>query len=70
MLQKTKKHSMIWEMCVFVTMESAVFMRKEFLEKMFFHRENKRPQTKTNVRHIYRICFEQNEIFGLETIGC
>ena len=50
-----ENHSIVWWMFMSVTMESAVFMRRNYLNNCQFHREYKRSQIKTNVRHIYKI---------------
>ena len=49
-----EKHSMIWGMFMTVTMESAVFMGKNYLNNCQSI-ENKKSHTETNVRHIYEI---------------
>ena len=65
-----EKHSIIWGMFMSVTMESAVFMGKNYRKQLSFHRVYKRSHIKTNVRHIYKkLVSEQDEISGLETIG-
>ena len=51
-----EKHSLIWGMFMTVTMESAVFMGKNYLNnKLSIHCEYNRSHTQTNVRHIYKI---------------
>ena len=50
-----EKHSMIWEMFMTVTMESAVFMGKNYLNNCHSIANTKDLHTQTNVRHIYEI---------------
>ena len=49
-------------------MESAVF-RARTTKQMSIHCKHDRSYTQTNVRHIYKLVSEQDEISGLETIG-
>ena len=50
-----EKHSMIWRMFMTVTMESAVFMGKNYLNNFQSIVNTTDPHTQTNVRHIYEI---------------
>ena len=56
-----EKHSMIWGMFMTVTMESAVFMGKNYLKNCLTLKQMFDIST--------RLVSEQNEISGLETIG-
>ena len=53
--RRWRKHSMIWGMFMAVTMESAVFMGKNYLINCPLHCDHDRSHTQTNVRHIYEI---------------
>ena len=68
-LQMLQKHSMIWGMFMTVTMESAVFMGKNFLNNCQSIVNTK----DLTLRHMFdmstRLVSEQDEISGLETIG-
>ena len=50
-----EKHSMVWEIFMAVTMESAVFMGKESPEQLSLHCEHDTSHTQTSVRHMYEI---------------
>ena len=50
-----EKHSVIWGMFMSVTMESVVFMGKNYLNNCHSIANTKRPHAETNVRHIYKI---------------
>ena len=67
--ENEEKHSMIWRMFMSVTLESAVFMGKNYLD-------NRHSITNTKdltLKHMFDIsakfAAEQDEISGLETIG-
>ena len=70
MLQKTKKkHSMIWGMFKSVTLESAVFMGKNYLDNLHSI-TNTKDLTLEQMFDISAILVsEQDEISGVETIG-
>ena len=53
--ENDEKHSTIWRIFMSVTLESAVFFGKEFLELLSFYHEDKRPHIETNVRQICKI---------------
>ena len=53
--ENEEKHSMIWGMFMSVTLESAVFIGKNYLDNRQFHHEYKRSHIETNVRHICKI---------------
>ena len=57
--ENDEKHSMIWRMFMSVTLESAVFMGKNYLDNC---------HSITNTRSA-RLVSEQDEISGVETIG-
>ena len=69
MLQKIEKHSMIWGMFMTVTMESAVFMGKNYLNNC----HSIAITTDLTLKQMFdisaRLVSEQDEISGLETIG-
>ena len=64
-----EKHSMIWGMFMTVTMESAVFMGKNYLNNC----QSIVNTTDLTLKQMFdtstRLVSEQNEISGLETIG-
>ena len=64
-----EKHSMIWGMFMTVTMESAVFMGKNYLHKC----QSIANTTDLTLKQMFdistRLVSEQDEISGLETIG-
>ena len=64
-----EKHSMIWEMFMTVTMESAVFMGKNYLNNC----QSIANTTDLTLKQMFdmstRLMSEQDEISGLETIG-
>ena len=64
-----EKHSMIWGMFMTVTMESAVFRRKNYLNNC----DSIANTTDLTLKQMFdistRLVSEQNEISGLETIG-
>ena len=64
-----EKHSMIWGMFMSVTMESAVFMGKNYLNNRHSITNTKDLTLKQMFDISARLVSEQNEIFGLETIG-
>ena len=64
-----QKHSIIWEMFMTVTMESAMFMGKNYLN----NRQSIANTTDLTLKQMFdistRFVFEQDEFSGLETIG-
>ena len=64
-----EKHSLIWGMFMTVTMESAVFMGKNYLNNC----QSIANTTDLTLKHMFdistRLVSEQDEISGLETIG-
>ena len=64
-----EKHSMIWGLFMTVTMESAVFMGKNYLNNC----QSIVNKTDLTLKQMFdmstRLVSEQNEISGLETIG-
>ena len=64
-----EKHSMIWRMFMTVTMEPAVFMGKNYLDNC----QSIVNTTDLTLKQMFdistRLVSEQDEIFGLETIG-
>ena len=50
-----EQHSILWRMFMSVTMESAVFMGKDYLNNCHSIANTKRSHIKTNVRHIHKI---------------
>ena len=67
--ENEEKHSMIWGMFMSVTLESAVFMEKNYLDNCHSI-TNTKDRTLTHMFDIStRLVSEQDEISGLETIG-
>ena len=64
-----EKHSMIWEMSMTVTMESAVFMGKNYLNNCQFIANTTDLTLKQMFDIATKLVSEQDEISGLETIG-
>ena len=64
-----EKHSMIWGMFMTVTMESAVFMGKNFQNNCHSIVNTTDLTLKQMFDTSTRLMSEQNEISGLETIG-
>ena len=64
-----EKHSMIWVMFMTVTMESAVFMGKNYLNNCQSIANTKDPTLRQKFDISTRLVSEQDEISGLETIG-
>ena len=64
-----EKHSMIWEMFMSVTMESAVFMGKKYLDNRHSITDTKDLTVKQIFNISARLVSEQDEISGLETTG-
>ena len=64
-----EKHSMIWSMFMAVTMESAVFMGKNYLNNCHSIANTKDLTLKQMFDISTRLVSEQDEISGLETIG-
>ena len=70
MLQKTeRKQSMIWRMFMTVTMESAVFMGKNYLNNCQSIANTTGLILKQMFDKSTRLVSEQDEISGLETVG-
>ena len=63
-----EKHSMIWGMFISVTMESAVFMGKNYLDNCHSIANTKDLTLKQMFDISTRLVSEQDEIYGLETI--
>ena len=53
--ENDEKHSVIWGMFISVTLESAVFMGKNYSNNGHSIKNTKRPHNETNVRHIFEI---------------
>ena len=64
-----EKHSMIWRMFMTVTMESAVFMGKNYLNKCQSIANTTDLKLKQMFNTSTRVVSEQDEISGLETNG-
>ena len=64
-----EKHSMIWRMFMTVTMESAVFMEKNYLNNCQSITNTTDPTLKQMFDISTRLVSEQDEISGLETVG-
>ena len=64
-----EKHSMIWRMFMTVTMESAVFMGKSYLNNCHSIVNTTDLTLKQMFDISTKLVFEQDEISGLETIG-
>ena len=70
MLQKTEeKHSMVWRMFMIVTLESAVFMGKNYLDNCHSIANTKDLTLKQMFDISARFVSEQDDISGVETIG-
>ena len=67
--ENDEKHSMIWVMFMSVTLESAVFMGKNYLDNCHSIKTTKDLTMKQMFDRSPRIVSEQDEISGLETIG-
>ena len=67
--ENEEKHSMIWGMFMSVTLESAVFMGKNFLNNCHSITNTKDLTLKQMFDISARLVCEQHEISGLETIG-
>ena len=67
--ENEEKHSMIWGMFMSVTLESAVFMRKNYLDNCHSITNTKDLTLKQMFDISTRLVSEQDEISGLETIG-
>ena len=67
--ENDEKHSMIWGMFMFVTLESAVFMGKNYLDHCLSITNTKDLTLKQMFDISARLVSEQNEISGLERIG-
>ena len=64
-----EKHSMIWEMFMTVTMESAVFMRKNYQNNCHSITDTTDLTLKQMFDTSTKLVSEQDEISGLETIN-
>ena len=67
--ENEEKHSMIWGMFMSVTLESAVFMGKNYLDNRHSITSTKDLTLKQMFDISARLVSEQNEISGLETTG-
>ena len=67
--ENEEKHSMIWRMFMSVTLESAVFMGKNYLDNCHSITNTKDLTLKQMFDISARLVSEQDEISGLETIG-
>ena len=67
--ENDEKHSMIWGMFMSVTLESAVFMGKNYLDTCHSITNTKDHTLKQMFDISARLVSEQDEISGLETIG-
>ena len=67
--ENEEKHSMLWGMFMSVTLESAVFMGKNYLDNRHSITNTKDLRLKQIFDISARLVSEQNEISGLETIG-
>ena len=67
--ENDEKHSMIWGMFMSVTLESAVFMGKNYLDNCHSITNTKDLTLKQMFDISARLVSEQDEISGLETIG-
>ena len=67
--ENEEKHSMIWGMFMSVTLESAVFMGKNYLDNRHSITNTKDLTLKQMFDISARLVSEQDEISGLETIG-
>ena len=67
--ENEEKHSMIWGMFISVTMESAVFMDKNYLDNRHSITNTKDLTLKQMFDTSASLVSEQDEISGLETIG-
>ena len=67
--ENEEKHSMIWRMFMSVTLESAVFIGKNYLDNRHSITNTKDLTLKQMFDISARLVSEQNEISGLETIG-
>ena len=67
--ENDEKHSVIWGMFMSVTLESAVFMGKNYLNNCHFIANTKDLTLKLMFDISTRLVSEQDEISGLETIG-
>ena len=67
--ENEEKHSMIWRMFMAVTLESAVFMEKSYLDNCHSITNTKDLTLKQMFDISARLVSEQDEISGMETIG-
>ena len=68
--ENEEKHSMIWGMFMSVTLESAVFMGKNYLDNCYSMTNTKDLTLKQMFDISAKLVSEQDEISGVETIGC
>ena len=68
--ENDEKHSMIWRMFMSVTLESAVFMGKNYLDNCHSITNTKDLTLKQMFDMSAKLVSEQDEIYGVETIGC
>ena len=66
--EKEQKHSMIWGMFMSATLESTVFMGKNYLDKCHSITNTKDLTLKQMFNISAKIVSEQEEIYGVETI--
>ena len=67
--ENDEKHSMIWEMFMSVTLESAVFMGKSYLDNHHSIKNTKDLTLKQMFDISAKLVSEQDEISGVKTIG-
>ena len=67
--ENDEKHSMIWGMFMSVILESAVFMGKNYLDNCHFITNTKDLTLKQIFDISEKLVSEQDEIYGVETIG-
>ena len=67
--ENDEKHSLIWRLFMSVTLESAVFMGKNYLDNCHSITNTKDITLKQMFDFSTRLVSEQDEISGLETIG-
>ena len=67
--ENDEKHSMIWRMFMSVTLGSAVFKGKNYLDNCHYITNTKDLTLKQMFDISARLVFEQDGISGMETIG-
>ena len=67
--ENEEKHSMIWRMVMSVTLESAVFMGKNYLDNCHSITKTEDLTMKQMFDISARLVSEQDEFFGMETNG-